>query len=76
MNENALHYVKFREKTDQYLKYIKPGQYWKNLPEDLQKEAMGASYFLGGGKTGFYRRLSFDESSPTLVTNPSCQLLY
>jgi DNA (cytosine-5)-methyltransferase 1 len=26
---------------------------------------------LGGGKTGFYRRLSFDKPSPTLVTNPT-----
>ena len=42
-----------------------------DLPADLQEEAMGLSYHLGGGKTGFYRRLSWDEPSPTLVTRPN-----
>lgn len=32
---------------------------------------MGKSYYLGGGKTGFYRRLAFDKPSPTLVTHPA-----
>ena len=31
---------------------------------------MGAKLKLGGGKTGFYRRLSLSRPSPTLVTNP------
>ena len=32
---------------------------------------MGKKLELGGGKTGFYRRLSFKKPSPTLVTNPT-----
>lgn len=32
---------------------------------------MGRSYHLGGGKTGFYRRLSYRKPSPTLVTHPA-----
>ena len=32
---------------------------------------MGKSYSLQGGKTGFYRRLSWDKPSPTLVTCPT-----
>src|ERR1041384_3198905 len=32
---------------------------------------MGASWFAGGGKTGFYRRLSWNNPSPTLVTRPT-----
>ena len=50
---------------------LKEGQYWKHLPEEMQKEAMGAKLELGGGKTGFYRRLDFKKPSPTLVTNPT-----
>ena len=50
---------------------LKEGQYWKDLPEDAQKEAMGEKLKLGGGKTGFYRRLNFKRPSPTLVTNPT-----
>ena len=50
---------------------LKPGQYWKNLPPELQKEALGKSYYAGGGKTGFLRRLAWDKPSPTLVTHPA-----
>jgi DNA (cytosine-5)-methyltransferase 1 len=50
---------------------LKPGQNWKNLPARYQKEAMGKSYYSGGGKTGFLRRLSWNKPSPTLVTHPA-----
>lgn len=65
------HYIEFPEKRLKYYRLLKEGQYWKNLPLDLQKEAMGKSFYLGGGKTGFLRRLSFSKPSPTLVTNPT-----
>lgn len=32
---------------------------------------MGKAYKLGGGKTGFYRRIAWDRPSPTLVTSPT-----
>ncbi|WNL30172.1 DNA cytosine methyltransferase [Aliarcobacter cryaerophilus] len=64
-------YVSFSEKRLPYYKYLKSGQYWKHLPENIKEEAMGKSYFLGGGKTGFYRRLDWDSPSPTLVTHPA-----
>jgi DNA (cytosine-5)-methyltransferase 1 len=65
------HHVDFPEERLKYYRMLKEGQYWKNLPIELQKEAMGNSFFLGGGKTGFYRRLSFNKPSPTLVTHPA-----
>ena len=65
------HYVPFPEKRLKYYRMLQAGQYWKHLPIDIQKEAMGNSYALGGGKTGFYRRLSYDRPSPTLVTHPA-----
>lgn len=61
----------FPEKRLRYYRLLKSGQNWKNLPEELQKEAMGKSFYLGGGKTGFLRRLSWDKPSPTLVTSPT-----
>ena len=64
-------HVVFPEKRLKYYRMLKPGQYWKNLPEEMQKKAMGNSYFAGGGKTGFYRRLAWDKPSPTLVTHPA-----
>ncbi len=65
------HYIEFPEKRLKYYKMLKEGQYWKDLPIDMQKEALGKSYYLGGGKTGFLRRLSYSKPSPTLVTNPT-----
>lgn len=64
-------YVPLRAAHIKYLKLLKGGQYWKNLPDGLQQEAMGKSYHLQGGKTGFYRRLAWDKPSPTLVTHPA-----
>jgi DNA (cytosine-5)-methyltransferase 1 len=64
-------HVNFPEERLKYYRMLTAGQYWKNLPIDMQKEAMGASYHLGGGKTGFYRRISFTKPSPTLVTHPA-----
>lgn len=54
-----------------FYKYIKEGENWRNLPSELQEEAMGKAFFLGGGKTGFFRRLAWDKPSPTLVTTPT-----
>lgn len=64
-------HLNFPEKRLKYYRLLKPGENWKNLPEELQKEAMGKSYYSGGGKTGFLRRLAWDKPSPTLVTHPA-----
>lgn len=64
-------HIKFPEDRLRFYRMLGPGEYWKHLPEELQKEALGNSYFSGGGKTGFLRRLSWDKPSPTLVTHPA-----
>ena len=71
IEDGVHHYVPFPEKRLKYFRLLKEGQYWKDLPLELQKEAMGKSFYLGGGKTGFYRRTSFSKPSPTLVTSPT-----
>lgn len=52
------------------LDLVPPGGYWRDLPIDLQKEYMKKSFYLGGGKTGMARRISWDEPSLTLTTSP------
>jgi DNA (cytosine-5)-methyltransferase 1 len=64
-------YVRFPEKRLRFYRMLKDGQNWRNLPEALQQEALGNSFFAGGGKTGFLRRLAWDKPSPTLVTHPA-----
>jgi DNA (cytosine-5)-methyltransferase 1 len=71
LDEEKMNHVKFPEKRLKYIKLLKPGQNWRDLPEELQPVAMGNSYLLGGGKTGFYRRLAWNRPSPTLVTHPA-----
>jgi DNA (cytosine-5)-methyltransferase 1 len=68
---NHHHYLTFPERRLKYYKMLSEGQNWKYLPEELQKEALGKSYYAGGGKTGFLRRLAWDKPSPTLVTHPA-----
>lgn len=72
LNEADMKGVAFSEARLRFYRMLGPGQYWKNLPtEELKQEALGKSYFSGGGKTGFLRRLAWDKPSPTLVTHPA-----
>ncbi|MGF1490281.1 MAG: DNA cytosine methyltransferase [Prochloraceae cyanobacterium] len=64
-------YINFPEKRLKYYKLLKAGQNWKNLPLEVQKEALGKSYYAGGGKTGFLRRIAWDKPCPTLVSHPA-----
>lgn len=54
-----------------YLHMVPEGGNWKDLPEDLIPDAMGGAYESGGGKVGFYRRLSYAQPSPTITTSPA-----
>lgn len=58
-------------RKQQIMKEVPQGGYWRDLDDDLQQEYMKGSYFLGGGKTGMARRLSWDEPSLTLTTSPA-----
>lgn len=64
-------HLNFPEKRLQYYRMLKSGENWRNLPEEMQKEALGKSFYAGGGKTGFLRRLDWDKPSPTVVTHPA-----
>ena len=45
--------------------------YWRDLPLEIQKEFMGGSFHLGGGKTGIARRIGWDEPCLTLTCSPA-----
>ena len=63
-------FMAYPESRLKYLRLLEAGQNWKHLPEELKQEAMGGAYNSGGGKVGFYRRLSWDKPSPTITTSP------
>lgn len=62
---------KYSEYKSKIMNLIPQGGYWRDLPKALQQEYMGASFLMGGGKTGMARRLSWDEPSLTLTCNPA-----
>lgn len=62
---------KYPEHKKAVLDLVPPKGYWRNLPLDIQKEYMGKSFYLGGGKTGIARRIAWDEPSLTLTCSPA-----
>ncbi|WP_439273580.1 DNA (cytosine-5-)-methyltransferase [Pseudochrobactrum sp. HB0163] len=62
---------KYPARKQEIMSKVPSGGYWRDLPIDLQKEYMQKSFYLGGGKTGMARRLSWDEPSLTLTTAPA-----
>lgn len=58
------------EERKRYLRMVPEGGNWRNLPENLIPLAMGGAYESGGGKVGFFRRLAYNQPSPTVVTSP------
>lgn len=63
--------AKYPESKKSVLDLVPPGGYWRDLPDDIAKKYMGASYYSGGGRTGMARRLSWDEPSLTLTCSPA-----
>ena len=62
---------KYPDHKKEVLDLVPPKGYWRNLPLDIQKEYMGKSFYLGGGKTGMARRIGWDEPSLTLTCSPA-----
>ncbi len=61
----------YNEKKKEVLKYVKAGGCWRDLPDDVAREYMKSTYFMGGGRTGIARRLSWDEAGLTVLCTPS-----
>lgn len=49
---------------------IPPGGNWRDLPEHLQRSTMGKAHHADGGKSGWWRRLSWDLPAPTILGMP------
>jgi len=61
----------YPKRKKEILDLVPPGEYWRSLPLELQKEYMKKSFYLGGGKTGMARRISWDEACLTLTCSPA-----
>jgi len=61
----------FSDRKKKYLSMVPPGCNWRALPEDIQKESMGKSFYLKGGRSAYWRKLSFEFPCPTIMTMPN-----
>jgi DNA (cytosine-5)-methyltransferase 1 len=61
----------FSPRKKSFLELVPPGSNWRSLPVSVQKESMGRAWLAKGGRSGWWRRLSFDLPCPTLVTMPN-----
>lgn len=61
----------YPKRKKEILELVPQGGYWRDLPLKLQKEYMQKSFYLGGGKTGIARRISWDEPCLTLTCSPA-----
>ncbi|MDR1670342.1 MAG: DNA cytosine methyltransferase [Spiroplasmataceae bacterium] len=62
--------AEYPQSKKKVLDLIPMGGCWRDLPEEIAREYMKKSYFLGGGKTGMARRISWEEPSLALTTSP------
>jgi DNA (cytosine-5)-methyltransferase 1 len=61
----------FSPRKKGFLAMVPPGSNWRSLPVSVQQESMGRAWHAKGGRSGWWRRLSFDLPCPTLVTMPN-----
>lgn len=61
----------YPKRKSEIMSLVPPGGYWRDLPIEIQKEYMMKSFYLGGGKTGMARRMSWEEPCLTLTTSPA-----
>lgn len=63
--------MNFSPRKLKYLSMVPPGGNWRSLSIEIQKESMGKSWYLKGGRSAYWRKLSMDFPSPTVVTMPN-----
>ena len=61
----------FSPRKKNYLSMIPEGGNWRMLPPEVAQESMGRAYFAKGGRSGWWRRLSWDLPCPTITTLPN-----
>jgi DNA (cytosine-5)-methyltransferase 1 len=61
----------YSENRKKVMELVPPGGYWRDLPDDVARDYMKSCYFMGGGRTGIARKISWDEPCLTLTCSPS-----
>lgn len=71
LSETEPEVLDFSPRKKSFLSKVPEGGNWRTLPEDDQRDSMGKAFFAKGGRSGWWRRLTYDLPCPTLVTMPN-----
>jgi len=71
LDDESPELLDFSPRKKKFLAMVPPGGNWRCLPINLQKESMKKAWFAKGGRSGWWRRLSYDLPCPTLMTMPN-----
>ncbi|GKT33835.1 C-5 cytosine methyltransferase like protein [Aduncisulcus paluster] len=71
LRENDPELMDFSPRKKGFLSLVPEGGNWRSLPVEVQQESMGRAWHAKGGRSGWWRRLSWDFPCPTLVTMPN-----
>ena len=63
--------VGIRKDEAPFIEHVPIGGNWKDLPITMQLAFMGKCYILGGGKTGYLRKIAFDGVANTITSTIS-----
>lgn len=63
--------VQYNERKKAVMELVPMGGNWRDLPVEMQKSYMKNSFYKGGGRTGFAKRLAWDEPALTVTCSPS-----
>lgn len=73
LNEDNPEYVKFAPSQRHYFALVPEGGNWRDLPHHVKEKALGGASTSWGGRSGFFRRLTWNRPSPTLNTDPAAK---
>lgn len=70
VNPDVQHCARYSKNKEAVFALVPPGGYWRDIDPVIAKEYMKTCWNMGGGRTGILRRMSLDEPSLTVLTNP------
>ena len=69
-NPSETECARYSQKKVEVFSKVPPGGYWRDIDPRIAKEYMKTCWYMGGGRTGILRRISLDEPSLAVLTNP------
>ena len=70
VNPDKDHCTRYSEAKEKVFALVPPGGYWRDIDPDIAKEYMKTCWEMEGGRTGILRRISLEEPSLAVLTNP------